>query len=163
MEGKKCLTQKKKALKAAEKKVEEEKIRRKRKRHLKKEVPAIKTAALTNKLMKELSTYYGLAILRHKDSVKDMRDAIWAAYYHKISTDAEPQHTNCPAGADSWCKYRQSEATNSLTDYKHPALSEEAKEILKPIYEDLTHDDLLERCLGGLTQNNNESFNSCVW
>jgi len=34
---------------------------------------------------------------------------------------------------------------------------------LQPIYEDLTTDELLERCLGANTQNNNESFNSCVW
>lgn len=33
----------------------------------------------------------------------------------------------------------------------------------KPVYEDLSRDDLLNRCLGGCTQNNNESFNSTVW
>jgi uncharacterized membrane protein YdbT with pleckstrin-like domain len=32
-----------------------------------------------------------------------------------------------------------------------------------PIYEDLSRLDLLERCLGGHTQNANESFNSTVW
>ena len=37
------------------------------------------------------------------------------------------------------------------------------QEILYPIYEELTAGDLLERCLGNNTQNNNESFNACVW
>ncbi|GFW22397.1 uncharacterized protein TNCV_1431491 [Trichonephila clavipes] len=36
------------------------------------------------------------------------------------------------------------------------------KEIL-PIYKDLSKDDSLERCLGGQTQNANESFNSTIW
>ena len=48
--------------------------------------------------------------------------------------------------------------------YKHrPALAEHAQKLLKPIYEDLTNTELLERCLGGHTQNKNEIFNNCVW
>ena len=35
--------------------------------------------------------------------------------------------------------------------------------ILKTIYEDLSKNTLLERCLGAHTQNNNESLNSCIW
>lgn len=31
------------------------------------------------------------------------------------------------------------------------------------MYEDLSNGDLLNQCLGGYTQNNNESFNSVVW
>ncbi|XP_018359467.1 PREDICTED: uncharacterized protein LOC108758816 [Trachymyrmex cornetzi] len=34
---------------------------------------------------------------------------------------------------------------------------------IKPIYDELSSDDLLSRCLGGFTQNANESFNSVVW
>jgi len=34
---------------------------------------------------------------------------------------------------------------------------------IKPVYEELSSDDLLSRCLGGFTQNSNESFNSAVW
>lgn len=33
----------------------------------------------------------------------------------------------------------------------------------KLIYKDLGRDDLLSRCLGGYTQNSNESFKSLVW
>lgn len=32
-----------------------------------------------------------------------------------------------------------------------------------PIYEDLSREDLLQRCLGGHTQNANESFHALVW
>jgi len=34
---------------------------------------------------------------------------------------------------------------------------------IKPIYEDLSKDTLLERCLGGFNQNNNESYNQLIW
>lgn len=127
-------------------------------------VTPVKTVTLTNKIMQELSTYYELAIRRNPNSVDDMKREIWATYYHKVSTDAKPQHSYCPPGENSWCKYHIAEASGNLKNFKHPpALSEEIQPLLKAIYEDLTSDDLLRRCLGANTQNNNESFNSCVW
>ena len=114
--------------------------------------------------MKELSTYYGLAIRRNIDSVENMRKEIWATFYHKISTDRKPQHSNCPAGANSWCDYRKLEAQKKLKGYKHPPpLADDVQQVLKPIYDDLTKQELLERCLGVHTQNNNEAFNHTVW
>ena len=77
-----------------------------------------------------------------------------------LVTDKKPQHDKCSI---DWCKYLKAKAANTLNKYKHrPALAEDAKKLLKPIYEDLTKTELLERCLGGHTQNNNESFNNCV-
>lgn len=35
--------------------------------------------------------------------------------------------------------------------------------LVKPIYRDLSHPDLLKKCLHGKTQNCNESFNNSVW
>ncbi|EFN81035.1 hypothetical protein EAI_05560, partial [Harpegnathos saltator] len=29
------------------------------------------------------------------------KKTIWATFYHKISTDENPQHNYCPIGADS--------------------------------------------------------------
>ncbi|KYN15554.1 hypothetical protein ALC57_12224 [Trachymyrmex cornetzi] len=117
---------------------------------------------IANKI--KLSKYYELTVRRHSNSVEDMRNAIWATFYHKISTDSEPQHSHCPEGANSWCKYRVAEATGTLENFKHPpALNNEIQPLLHGIYEDLTSDDLLQRCLGANTQNNNESYNACVW
>lgn len=145
-EAKKILTQARKAAKKDEKK---------------KKIPAVKTQDLTIKLMKELSRNYGLAIKRHPDSVEEMRKEIWAGFYHKISTDSNPQHSYC---SESWCKYKIAVKNNSVHKFKHPpALAQDVQEVLKPIYDDLTKQELLERCLGGNTQNNNESFNNCVW
>jgi len=69
---------------------------------------------LTGKLIDKLTVYYGLAIRRHSNSVQDMKNAIWATYYHYASTDQNPQHEKCPNGADSWCAWQRALATNSL-------------------------------------------------
>lgn len=85
-----------------------------------------------------------------------------ATYYHMISTNEQQQHQYCPPGADSWCAYRVAEASNETRSYNHPLHPDVQRQIL-PIYEDLSRDDLLMRCLGGYTQNANESFNATVW
>lgn len=77
-----------------------------------------KKLQLTNKLMQDLSLYYGLAIRRHTDSIENMKTEIWATFFHKISTDEGPQHSYCPAGANSWCKWRQHEAAGTLHNFK---------------------------------------------
>lgn len=49
------------------------------------------------------------------------------------------------------------------TFHHNPPLPEEVFVAIKPIYEELSRDELLNRCLGGYTQNSNESFNATVW
>ncbi|XP_046589419.1 uncharacterized protein LOC124293252 [Neodiprion lecontei] len=119
---------------------------------------------LTGKLIDELSTYYGLAIRRNSDDVEKMRKDIWATIKHKISTDSKPQHDDCPKGAESWCSWQRAVASGNISEYRHkPPLPKEVLEAITPVYENLSRDDLLQRCLGGFTQNNNESFNKSVW
>lgn len=118
-----------------------------------------KATDLTGKVMKEMSAHYSLAIHRNPDSVEEMKKEIWARFYHKISTDALPQHDNCNP---EWCKYLQAKAKNTKFTHK-PALSLEVQELIKPVFEKLTNDELLARCLGRNTQNNNECYNSTVW
>ncbi|KYM98778.1 hypothetical protein ALC62_10506 [Cyphomyrmex costatus] len=119
---------------------------------------------LTSKLIDELSIYFGLAIRRNCESVEKMKTAIWATLLHKISTDNHPQHDNCPTGENSWCSWQRAKSSNTLATYTHkPPMSDVVYEAIKPVYEQLTADDLLTRCIGGFTQNSNESFNSTVW
>ena len=42
-------------------------------------------------------------------------------------------------------------------------LPESIKKILRSIFDDLGNDNLLGKCLHGMTQNNNESLNGVVW
>lgn len=119
---------------------------------------------LTMGLIKELTTYYGLAIRRNISSAAAMKDSIMATFYHKISTDKNPQHQYCPKGSDSWCSWARAKAEKKLKAYRHnPPLDIDVQKAILPIYEDLTSDDLLARCVGGFTQNNNECFNKTVW
>lgn len=120
---------------------------------------------LTANLIDKLTVYYGLAIRRNCDSVENMRNAIMATYKHYCSTNENPQHENCPLGKDSWCCWQRAAAENELQSFEHDyqPFPTEVAEALLPIYEDLSSDELLERCVGGFTQNNNESYNQLIW
>ncbi|GFX13531.1 uncharacterized protein TNCV_2192851 [Trichonephila clavipes] len=51
---------------------------------------------LTDAEIHLLQKYYGLAIRRNVGkSVADMSKSIWAIYFHKLSTDENPQHALC--------------------------------------------------------------------
>lgn len=94
-----------------------------------------------------------------------MKNEIWATYYHKSSSDNNSKHMYCPTGSSSWCKWQQAAADNTLESFvhKHPPLDEKVLTVIEPIYTSLSSDDLLHRCLGSETQNNNESLNSLIW
>ncbi|KAJ4425814.1 hypothetical protein ANN_27440 [Periplaneta americana] len=120
---------------------------------------------LTDSAIDQLQTYYGLAIRRNagKD-VEKVRRAVWAIYFHKYSTDEEPYHTLCPPGTDEdcWCGYNKASVTGNKYSHQHslpPAVMDE----IKPIFRDLSNQELLKKCLHGNTQNPNESFNHCIW
>ena len=123
------------------------------------------TGTLTNMVINGLTAFYGLPIRRNSDSIEKMRQALFATLDHCTSSDKKPKHTLCPSGEQSWCKWRRAEATGTLKTFKHkrvPLNSTVIREIT-PIYQELSSDDLLKRCLGVHTQNSNESLNSCSW
>lgn len=137
-------------------------------RNLKKKENLGGAGKLTDALIKDLTLYYGLAIRRNPNSVEDMKREIQASYFHKISTDEKPRHEFC---STSWCWWKKREEFRELyndpeyeAELQHdPPLHKEVAEKIWPIYEDLSNDDLLQRCLGGYTQNANESLNSLIW
>ncbi|GFW75151.1 uncharacterized protein TNCV_448561 [Trichonephila clavipes] len=117
---------------------------------------------LTEHEIDNLQSYYGSAIRRNHSSVQNMRQAIWAIFLHKLSTDEYPQHGFCPIGEDSWCGFKKAEALGK--SYKHKNILPVAVvEAMRPIFRDLSHPDLLKKCLHGKTQNPNESFHNVVW
>ena len=131
-------------------------------RNLKKKVKGLGgKGKLTAKLIDELTICYGLAIRRNPNSLKNMKNEIWATLFHKLSTDENPQHEKC---SESWCKWKQAQVAGTLDSFRHKTpMKIEVFEAIKPIYEELSQDELLNRCLGGYTQNSNESFNATVW
>ncbi|GFV31134.1 uncharacterized protein TNCV_4314591 [Trichonephila clavipes] len=117
---------------------------------------------LTLKEVDSIQHYYGLAIRKNLSSVEDMKRAIWDIYFHKLSTEDNPQHALCPLGEDSWCGYNRSIVTGEFYIHKH-SLPESILLKVKKVFRDLTEKDLLKKCLHGRTQNPNESFNKCIW
>ena len=91
-----------------------------------------------------------------------MKQAVWAVYYHKISTDACPHHGFYPKGIDSWCKYERSLTTKEKYTHKN-SLAMPVIEAIKPVFQDLANIELLKKCLHGRTQNPNESVNNVIW
>ncbi|GFT45267.1 uncharacterized protein TNCV_2123491 [Trichonephila clavipes] len=117
---------------------------------------------LTEHEIDNLQSYYGSAIRRNHSSVQNMRQAIWAIFLHKLSTDEYPQHGFCPIGEDSWCGFKKVEASGK--SYKHKnSLLVAVVEAMRPIFRGLSHPDLLKKCLHGKTQNPNESFHNVIW
>ncbi|GFS64251.1 uncharacterized protein TNCV_3945761 [Trichonephila clavipes] len=118
---------------------------------------------LTDSLIDKLALYYGNAIRCNSTSVKEMRKAIWAVWGHSCSTDDEPMHWFCPTNPNTWCKYNAA-INNNLQNYKHkPLVAKAVRDVIKPVFADLSHPALLKKCLGGKTQNPNESLNSLIW
>ena len=122
---------------------------------------------MTQSVIKKLQKYYTRAIWNNS-TVDEIKRAILATLYHGFSTDKKPQHSLCPTCKNSWCKFNSAAAYNRLPAnhkdiVKLPLNEELLGPHILPIYERLTADDLLNRCLRKKTQNANESFHSVVW
>ena len=114
---------------------------------------------LTNKEIDKLQIYYGLAIRRNIGNLEGMKNDISAILRHRLSTDDMPNHSKCPKGDDTWCLYQKDPG-----HYKHKSPLPKAVSVhIKPVFDRLSTNELLERCLDGYTQNASESFNGLLW
>ncbi|XP_075550913.1 uncharacterized protein LOC142584651 [Dermacentor variabilis] len=119
---------------------------------------------LTEKDIDSLQVYYGKAIRGNTDSLDNMRRAVWAIYFHKLSTDTKSHHGLCPKGPFSWCGYNRSLVEGSLETYSHKSyLPEAVMDVIKPVFKALSDPGLLSKRLYGRTQNTNESLNQLIW
>ncbi|GFT32683.1 uncharacterized protein TNCV_2641061 [Trichonephila clavipes] len=73
-------------------------------------------------------------------------------------TDDGPMHWFCPTNPNTWCKYNAA-INNNLQNYKHkPSVAKAVRDVIKPVFADLSHPALLKKCLGekfGLKINRN--------
>ena len=93
-----------------------------------------------------------------------MQAATKATLFHVASSKENNLHyPHCPTGSDSWCKYNKDRADGTSTYKPDPGLPISIVLKLKPIFEELSYEDLLNKYLHGLTQNQNESFNTMIW
>ncbi|CAB3997757.1 Hypothetical predicted protein [Paramuricea clavata] len=97
--------------------------------------------------------------LKLADGKGQMAKSIKASLYHVASTDLNPQHHLCPNGEDSWCGYKRDEES-----YKHKnGIPECIVKKIKPIFDELSQPQLLQKCTHGMTQNVNECLNGLIW
>lgn len=119
---------------------------------------------LTNATIDRLQNYYGIAIRSNVGDLEGMKKSILASLFHVASSETNVWHDHCPTTPDTWCLYNR-DKINSTKTYK-PGVGLPKKivlEYLKPIYAELSSDVLLKKCLHGMTQNANESFNALIW
>ena len=98
---------------------------------------------LTKAAIKRIQGHYGGAIRKNVGNLVKMKDSIWAIYYHR-----KGDHSRC----GEWCKGGDK---NRLPDF--------VLEEIKSVFEDLSDDRLLKKCLHGGTQNAKEAFHHLVW
>lgn len=72
---------------------------------------------VTDKVIDLLQGYYGATIRANQSDLNGMRRAVWAIWYHKNSTDAEPEHDLCPFPPNTWCPFRKAEIEGTLDTY----------------------------------------------
>ena len=124
---------------------------------------------LTEPVVRRLSELYRNAIRRNVDpeawteerkqaGIENLQTNIKAVLFHSVKIpDAEQRHQYYPE--ESWCKYKKV-GENEEKDYH---LDPHFLELLQPTFDRLSEDRLMERCLTGFSQNQNESFNSLIW
>ena len=114
---------------------------------------------LTKAIIDKLQNYYGIAVRTNVGNLNGMKKDIHAALFHVASSAKDNYHTHCPNGPDSWCGFKRDKE-----NYKPgPGLQLDVIKHVKPIFIDLSQESLLEKCLDGKTQNQNESFNNLIW
>ena len=122
---------------------------------------------LTNGFIDKITQYYGNAIRAHTNDLQGMYETCWAVFHHCSSHDGNPQHDMCPKGINSWCRYNKAIACLEFDDFPPPHnptyIPPDLVEHVKPVFVALTDRKLLERCLIGATQNQNESLNNMIW
>ena len=118
---------------------------------------------LSDVAINTLQNYFGMAIRQNSGNLYPMKKAVAAVLFHCTDMPDVERHKFCPRTATTWCKW-QRDAASKITSYKPKVnLSVCIKDILEPIFKDLSKDDLLSKCLHGKTQNANESFNYILW
>lgn len=129
-------------------------------RKLKKDNPGLGgRGKLTDAMIDKMQNYCAIAIRSNVGDLQSMKKAVLASLFHCASNATRPLHDHCPTGPGSWCGYQRNRTT-----YKHgPGLPLTVIVKVKPVYQKLSDDSLLEKCLHGKTQNQNESLNGMVW
>ena len=127
---------------------------------------------LTDRVINTLQNYYGMVIRSNSGDLYQMKKGVASILFHcsefkheNGEPNYEKRYKYCSTGKKSWCVFQRDKCTGK-TNYKPKInIPEAVRKVIKPIFShsDLGADTLLGKCLHGLTQNVNESFNQIIW
>ena len=72
-------------------------------------------------------------------------------------------HQFCPETGDSWCQFWADKCDEKSLYKEKPGISSVVCDKIRPIFLDISNENLLSKCLLRKTQNNNESINHVIW
>lgn len=119
---------------------------------------------LTENVINSMQNYYGMAIRNNCSNLYAMKKAVGAILWHCTAfSDQDKRHAMCPTDANTWCKWQLDKLNGTNTYRDKISIPKAIYTIIKPVFNDLSANDLLKKCLHGQTQNTNEAFNSIIW
>ena len=119
---------------------------------------------LTENIINSMQNYYGMAIRSNSNNLYAMKKAVGAILWHCTAfSDQDKRHALCPRAANTWCKWQLDKLNGTKTYKNNISIPIEINARIKSIFDDLSSDELLKKCLHGQTQNTNEAFNSIIW
>ena len=118
---------------------------------------------LTDSVIDSLAVYYGGTIRNFPGDVESMYRTTRAVFHHSLSSYEKQDHQSCPTGPDSWCKYNHPLSNDEEPPMHTPKLPMYLRPFIKPVFTELSKRELLEKCVLGATQNQNESLNNIIW
>ena len=118
---------------------------------------------LANAAVDRLQNYFGVALHQNCHDLKVMQSACRTSLFHVASSKDDNYHyPHCPSGTNSWCEHKDL-ADKTKTYKPGPGLPIDIIMQLRPIFFELTSDEMLSKCLHGKTQNQNVSFNAMIY
>ena len=128
------------------------------------ETPMSGKGNLTESIINSLQNFYGMAIRNNTTNMYAMKKAIGAILFHctKIN-DPEKRHLMCPQSPDTWCKWQLDKLNSTFTYKDKISIPMWIHTKIRPVFQELSDDSLLQKCLHGQTQNANEAFNAIIW
>ena len=116
-------------------------------------------------MIDKLQNYFGIAIRQSKGkTINALKKAVAAVLFHSSeASNLDTRHQMYPRSNESWRKFQADKINNTGLCKNKPRLPSVVKDAIKPVFMDLSDDNLLKKCLHGQTQNNNESMNGAIW
>ena len=113
---------------------------------------------LTDAKIDTLQNYFGIALRQNVGKLNDMRKSCLASMYNVAG-----YHDSCPRSKESGCQYQVDKLKNTNLYKSKGELPIDVRKANLPVYNDLCNEEMLKKCLHGMTQNANESFNGTIW